>query len=446
MRRQCLLLSGERYRRRRRRSLCHHLPVHDRRGGCSDPNSSARHSRSDDARLCGSHSHPRADRRCCDLACVHYHGSSRHRLRAHERLLRNRRHRALHAAIHIGHVVDHRRVVNDRGVVNVRDLRDIHRRAADIHACHIPLAHVIRGHIDLARTEREPSHVAAKASRSSADEYHQRGRIDRTHRRRSGDPSPPSADGNPASVVEGRIAPRCIIDPCPSPGRNPRPVAVVIRSPAGFDVRIPDVSILRIVAPVAVFIEIVIADHVGRKILRRARILEAMVASLRPDIEIIRLVYRLDVGINLVVVIASAAECPALSAAQRKALPAAVGFAIAFTHADHGVISIIAGFEAIVPRLQCRKRQIRRIDFEVVVAPESPHGHIECARRELELDRVVVEIEEGKSGHRRQANDCRSQLHFRPRILIGPDRVAGRHRTVGHRAHPVIFSCGAKRN
>jgi hypothetical protein len=46
-------------------------------------------------------------------------------------------------------------------------------------------------------------------------------------------------------------------------------MAGVIRRPSHLNLRKPDVTVLPIVAPVAVVVEIVIADDVMRKILRR---------------------------------------------------------------------------------------------------------------------------------------------------------------------------------
>ena len=149
-------------------------------------------------------------------------------------------------------------VVDDGRVVDVGHLGDVHRRTADVDPGHVCLAHVIRRHINFPRTQWKPSHIAAEATRTAADEDHQRGRIHCLHCHRTGHPAPASANTHPASVVERRVAPRRIIDPRPSPGRNPSPMACVIWRPAdSHPVGEPDMAIVRIVAPVALVIQIV---------------------------------------------------------------------------------------------------------------------------------------------------------------------------------------------
>ena len=154
-------------------------------------------------------------------------------------------------------------------MIDVGHLRNVHRGIADVDAIHVSLAHVIRRHVHFPRTKREPSDVAAEASGTSADEDHQRRRIHGMPCRWTGDPTPASADAHPASVVKGSIAPRRVIDPGIAPRRNPCPMAGVVRSPASFNpVGKPDVSIGAIVAPIAVVIEILIANDIVRQILR----------------------------------------------------------------------------------------------------------------------------------------------------------------------------------
>ena len=153
-------------------------------------------------------------------------------------------------------------------MIDVGHLRNVHCRIAHVDAIHVSLAYVIRRHIHFPRAKREPSHVAAEASGASTDEDHQSGRIHGVHRRRTGDPAPASADTHPASVVKRGITPWRVIDPCVSPRRNPCPMAGVVRSPTSFHpVRKPDVAIGAIVAPVAVVVEILVANHIVRQIL-----------------------------------------------------------------------------------------------------------------------------------------------------------------------------------
>ena len=67
-------------------------------------------------------------------------------------------------------------------------------------------------------------------------------------------------------------APRCIIHPCPAPWLHPAPATVAIRCPIGSDGRrIPDATVLVIVVPTAVFVQVACADHPRTQLTRIAR-------------------------------------------------------------------------------------------------------------------------------------------------------------------------------
>jgi len=280
-------------------------------------------------------------------------------------VLWNHHNRALHTPIYICDIRDVRGgVVDNCCAIDVSHLRDIHCCTADVDAIHVSLAHVIRRHVHFSRTEREPSYVAAEASRTPADEDDQRRRIHGLHLGRTGDPAPASADAHPASVVKRCVTPGCIIDPGIAPRRNPCPMAGVVRSPASFNpVGKPNVAVGAIVAPVAVVIEILIANDIVREILGRTGIVVAMIAFVRPIVKGIGIVEIGHFGIELI----GAAERSALPAVQAKILAVAGGFAFAFANADDRVITVGAGLDAIMSRLTNRECLVRSIDLEVII-------------------------------------------------------------------------------
>jgi hypothetical protein len=150
-------------------------------------------------------------------------------------------------------------------------------------------ADVVRGHINFTRPERKPSHIAAEADAPGANKDHQRWRIHRAHGHRSGHPAPASADNHPASVVIWRVAPRRVIHPRPSPRRDPVPMAFAIRRPARrHPVGVPDMSVVGVIAPVAIIVQVVIADHILRHVLRRARVVVPVFALVCSVIKCIR--------------------------------------------------------------------------------------------------------------------------------------------------------------
>ena len=165
MRCQGLLLFCKRHRRRRRRPLRHHLPIHyccRRRGHVIR----SRSFRSQHALLCGSHGDPRAYGRPGNLLRVYGNCRAGDGLRAGKGTLRNHRHRTLNIPVHVVHVGDVRGlIIDDGGVVNVRDRGGVDRGVADIHLVHIATADLVRWHVNFARTQREPSHIAAETRR-----------------------------------------------------------------------------------------------------------------------------------------------------------------------------------------------------------------------------------------------------------------------------------------
>src|SRR5580700_1940902 len=204
---QSLLLVRKWDRRRRWRPLRDHLTVHHglrrRRHmirGCE--------LRPQYAIPCRSHCNPRAHRGTSNLSCVHGNRCSPHGFGAHKGALRNRRHGTPYIPVRVSDIRDVRGLVDDRGVVHVRDLDVIDRRIANVHPVHILPADVVRRHINFPRTEWKPSHITAEANSNSptANKDHQRGRIYRPDCDRPGHPTPASANCHPASVVERRVA------------------------------------------------------------------------------------------------------------------------------------------------------------------------------------------------------------------------------------------------
>ena len=75
-------------------------------------------------------------------------------------------------------------------------------------------------------------------------------------------------------------------------------MSFVIRSPAFIDVvGEPYVSVVGVVAPVAVVVKIVVANHIGREVMRGAGIIVAMIAGFTPTVKLIRVADLLYVGV-----------------------------------------------------------------------------------------------------------------------------------------------------
>src|SRR5207245_1431339 len=114
------------------------------------------------------------------------------------------------------------------------------------------------------------SNSYADAEVRSANPGNERGSVNRAHvchchgTRRAWHPTPNAADNNPTAIVEGSESPRLIINPRPTPRRNPNPVAVAVRSPTDdCGVREPNVAVLGILAPPAVIVQVVVTNDVS---------------------------------------------------------------------------------------------------------------------------------------------------------------------------------------
>src|SRR5205807_7962209 len=92
-------------------------------------------------------------------------------------------------------------------------------------------------------------------------------------------PDPAAVPVHPAAVVERREAPRGVVDPRPAPRLHPDPATVAVRRPShDRGPGRPYGTIARRVAPLAVVVEIFVADRLARHVLRRAGVVPATVA------------------------------------------------------------------------------------------------------------------------------------------------------------------------
>src|SRR6266567_3123370 len=142
-----------------------------------------------------------------------------------------------------------------------------------------------------AKSEREPANAATPAKTgveapAAAEEAHKGRPIDRRTKERAGAPAPAAREIVPAAVVVRGKAPRRIVNPSPAPRADPVPIAVAVRSPASGDLGgIPNMPVPRLIAPGAVIIEVVVADHIARNVTRGNRVVFLQVALRSPTIE-----------------------------------------------------------------------------------------------------------------------------------------------------------------
>src|SRR4029453_13630854 len=116
-------------------------------------------------------------------------------------------------------------------VVDVRHVGDIDDGVVHVDARKVLAAHVVARPVDTAGAKGEPADGTPAPDRNrnaevaAAHERDERGRVHGLHGARTWNPAPPALYECPAPVVEWREAPCRIIDPCPAPRIDPRPVA-----------------------------------------------------------------------------------------------------------------------------------------------------------------------------------------------------------------------------
>src|SRR5207302_974049 len=136
-----------------------------------------------------------------------------------------------------------------------------------------------------AERERGPAEVEPP----TAHEHDERGCVHRPRDAPARHPDPAAVPVHPAAVVERREAPWGVVDPGPAPRLHPYPTAVAIRRPShDRGTGRPYVTVVRRVAPLAVVVEIFVADRLARHVLRRARVIPAAVARGAPVLPVVR--------------------------------------------------------------------------------------------------------------------------------------------------------------
>ena len=241
----------------------------------------------------------------------------------------------------------------------------------------------------------------------------------------------------PAAVVGYGEAPWRVVHPGPAPGVDPGPMAVAIRCPAGCHaIRHPDIAVIRVDAPAAVRIEVLIADHVRRNVAGRVRVVVSAVATAGPAIEFVPA----RRGDDLVVAQAGPGEAIRLARIDDIRRAVAIRFTLPLAHDDRRRVAIGIDVDPVFAGLSKGEGEIRRVDLEQLVGLETAHTDVQGALRQLQLGDPVVEIENGDGGAAVQADHRPADLDLGPRTRLSPQAVAGRQRPVDRGVVPLVLA------
>src|SRR6266478_3980216 len=371
----------------------------------------------------------RIDLRSLNFTAIHPHHVVSDRLRRREILLRRGSYAIRRGLVHVPDVGDV--FVDDDGVVVIVHHGGIHRRVGDVHVVDVGAAHAIRGHVDFTRRKREPGHADstaaahpdANAEVRPADPGDQRGSVNRAYisdtydgTRRARYPAPNSANRNPTAVAIGRPA---------------------------DDSRVwkPNRAVLGHLAPASVFVEIFIANYIGRDIAGGFRVILAAVTVTAPVVEVVIVIAEsLNVGVELV----DSGKRAGFSRMNGVSGTAAGDFALTVADNDEGGIAGFVDVDFVVAGAKDGKGEIRCINLESFVVFEPPHAHVQGAFGDPDLRHTVVEIQERKTGVAGKTNRRGADVQLGERTVVGPKLVTCGNRTVDDRGNPIVGACWIK--
>src|SRR5271157_656003 len=243
---------------------------------------------------------------------------------------------------------------DDVGVAN--------ERVVDVDVVPVVAASVIPGTVRLTPAEREPRVAPAKTE--AAEEPDERRAIKGPSINRTRAPTPTPAKPVPAAIVVGSKTPRLVANPGPAPGANPVPIAVAVRRPVGADiVGSPDGTVIGLLAPCAVLVQVAVANRIARNVFGRWGVVFLQVTILRPAIQIIR---GRRSGCREFHVVVCTGDVGALTGVNGVGLPARGNFTLAADDGNAGVVTVLVDVDAEIARFTNGERKIGRVHFAVI--------------------------------------------------------------------------------
>src|SRR5215471_2015377 len=120
---------------------------------------------------------------------------------------------------------------------------------------------------------------------------------------------------------------------------------------------------------------------------------------------------------------------------------AAGDFSLAVANGHDGAVTAFVHVDAIAARAKNRKGKIRSVHLKRLVVIKATDANIQRAFGQANLCHIVGQVEKGKAGVVREANNSAAKMQLGARPLIGPEFVACGHRPVNDRINPVVRAC-----
>src|SRR5260221_2023297 len=207
----------------------------------------------------------------------------------------------------------------------------------------------------------------------------------------AGRPGPAMAGVHPAAVVTGRKAPGFIVDPGPAPGPDPAPVAEPIRCPVDHDdLRHPHGAIVRIHDPIAIAVQLFIADDFARHVARGMRIVFAPIAIFSPQVQSVGGPCRGEPDWGII----AGVQPGALIAAHQLRAASISDFGAPAPHGQLGALVPVIDVKTIAALLQYGNIALRRLDLETLLAVEIADPYADGTCSQTQAHALVVHGQE----------------------------------------------------
>src|SRR5439155_11585574 len=168
----------------------------------------------------------------------------------------------------------------------------------------------------------------------------------------------------------------------------------------------------------------------------------AMIAIVGPAIEIIGSGRAGDEVADVV----SPVELAALAGVNGVVLAVGDNLTLAADRGNSSPVAIFIHFHAESASLRNRKSDIRRVYLVHITLAHFAHAKIDGAFSQPHLHGLLVEVQEGKRGHARDVNRSLACLQLSPRIIVRPNFIADRYRTIARSRSPVALTTRLERH
>ncbi len=316
----------------------------------------------------------------------------------------------------------------------------------DVDLTHMLHTGPVRRHESLVRGQRIPANRRRRLARAAAvkaqlpavaaNPAHQGGRPHGMGHIASRRPAPALVVPEPATIVEGRIAPGRVVDPGPAPWRHPGPAAVAVGRPAdGHHVRHPQAAVFDALAPAAVPVQFLVAGHLGRHVavLHDAAVV-VLVARLGPVVEGVA---RGHAGLHFV-----AAHGGALAGAHRQVVAAAIEHGGAGEHGDDAGVAHQLGIDPHPARFLQMHIALRRAQLEALQQLRVQHPQADAAVVQAQAEVGVVELDDLEGAVAVDPHRRRAEPEFGARAGGGDDFIVGSDGPVQQRAIHLAVGAG----